>query len=51
MFNYKVNYKRTKFNPNPNSPNIFLKKLEHRYKKYYKDLYNSFNLENKKKRK
>ena len=32
--------KRNNFNPNGNSPNKFIKKLEYRMKKYYDDLNN-----------
>ena len=42
MFGYKkeYEYKRISFNPNPKSPNVFLKKLKFRYKHYYKNLLN-----------
>ena len=34
--------KRNNFNPSKPSPNLFIKKLEIRMKKYYKDLYKSY---------
>lgn len=34
--------KRNNFNPSKPSPNMFIKKLEIRMKKYYKDLYSSY---------
>lgn len=34
--------KRNNFNPSKPSPNLFIKKLEIRMKKYYKDLYSSY---------
>ena len=42
----EYSYKRIFFNPNSNSPNIFLNKLEHRLHKYY-NLYKSLNLDKK----
>jgi len=39
--------KRNNFNPKGSSPNIFVSKLRWRMKTYYKDLYNSFNVETK----
>ncbi len=44
-------YKRGSFNPNPNSPNVFLKKLELRFQIYYKDLYKTVNRDKKNKNK
>jgi len=35
------------FDPKKNSPNIFMKKLEHRMKYYYNNMYNSL-IDNKK---
>ena len=42
----EYSYKRIFNNPNNNSPNIFLNKLEHRLKQYY-SLYKSLNLDKK----
>jgi len=35
--------KQSNFDPNKQSPNVFIKKLEIRMKMYYKDLYKSYN--------
>jgi hypothetical protein len=35
--------KQNNFDPSKPSPNLFIKKLEIRMKRYYHDLYNSYN--------